>query len=78
MIKVIFWRKNKEILFDFCNEYQRTPDLNEKYKELNIGKWLIYQKMCIGNKNDYIYQNLSENKYVKNYLDNHFKKIKNN
>ena len=45
------WQEKKELLFEFCNENERTPKYKEKYKGENIGAWLYHQKSNIKNKN---------------------------
>ncbi len=43
-IRKATWDKNFQILKDFKEEYGRLPHNNEKYKGVNIGKWLMNHK----------------------------------
>jgi len=61
----------KQILFDYCDEYKKTPK-----NKIIIGKWLGNQKSKINLKTDQMYLDLSSNKYVKESLDNYYLKNK--
>jgi hypothetical protein len=62
-----------EIFLEYVNENKRIPTQKEKYKNINIGKWLNRQKMKIKNKEDDIYKKMSINKIVKECLDEYLK-----
>jgi superfamily II DNA or RNA helicase len=63
----------KELLFQFCNENKRCVEYKEKYKDYDIMKWLQRQEHKIVNGDTKIYENLSENKYIKDHLDEFIK-----
>jgi hypothetical protein len=71
--------ESKKLLFDFCNEYNKTPSAKEQFKNCKIGGWLSNQKNKIDNIDNKIYKILSENIIVKEnldkYLDNKNKKL---
>ncbi len=67
--KKFTYEESKNILFEFCNIYCKTPTKKDNYKENNIGKWLLLIKKKIKSSNDKIYIELSENIYVKKNLD---------
>jgi len=60
--KILNWDESCKILFEFCNEYKRCP----KNKE-NL--WLQCQKGKINDDKCEIYKKMSQNKYVKDSLD---------
>src|SRR5690606_1679243 len=51
------------------NKNKATPTNKTKYKQQNIGQWLQTQKKKINKATDDVYIKLSENKYVKENLD---------
>ena len=66
--------ESKKLLFDFCDEYGRTPTWKEQFKNCNIGQWLQDQKKKIDNIDNNIYKILAEDicvkKNIDKYLDN--------
>ncbi len=58
-----------DILFEFCNKYNRIPLKRESYNGINIGILLQTQKTKIKSINDELYKKLSKNKYIKQSLD---------
>jgi hypothetical protein len=64
--------ENKTILFQYCNENKKTPPKKERYENANIGMWYQNQKKKINNNS--LYKKLSENKYVKENLDQYLNK----
>ena len=66
----------KDLLFEYCIKYNKTPSQKKKYKNQNIGQWLQNQKSKIKSNKDKIYTELSENKYVKESLDNYLNPLK--
>ena len=72
--KILTFDESKNILFEFCNIYERFPKSREQYKKINIGSWLHYQKNKLNNINDELYIKLSENEYVKKSLDEYLHK----
>ena len=67
--KIITPNDKKDLLFEFCNEFKKTPISTETYKTINIGSWLKSQKERILNNTSDMYIILSENVYVKDNLD---------
>lgn len=63
----------KELLFEYCNENKKVPIRKTEYKNQNIGSFLGHQKNKINSINDELYKKLSENKYIKESLDNYLK-----
>ncbi len=64
------WEEWKDLLFEFCEINKRSPNIHEKYKEYNIANWLyITQKKKILSGDNELYIKLSENSYIKEYLD---------
>ena len=59
----------KKLLFEYSNEYKEIPKKKTKYKNQNIGQWLQHQKGKIKTNEDKVYEELSENKFVKESLD---------
>jgi hypothetical protein len=60
----------KEQLFRFCNSNNRCIKKNESFEEYKLGKWYYEQKLKIKNNDKNIYDKLSENKYVRNDINN--------
>ena len=69
----ISWDEWKELLFDYCNKYNKHPTKKIQYKNYNIGHWLQDQKTKLESENDEIYKKLSENRIVKESLDKYLK-----
>jgi hypothetical protein len=65
----IIWNESKDLLFDFCTINKKCAIKKEKYKNNNIGIWIIKQKRKINNTNNDLYKILSENIFVKESLD---------
>ena len=59
----------KILLFEFCTKNNRVPNIDEKYKDMNLGTWIQNQKIKIKSTTDDIYLKLVENIIVKEYLD---------
>ena len=69
----------KDLLFKYCNEFNKNPYEKTIYEKINIGKWLYHQKEKINSNNDDIYKILSENEIVKKDLNRYIiDKDKNN
>ena len=66
------WSIKKNLLFDYCNEYNSLPVQKKKYKNYDIGSWFQSQKLNIKNKEDEKYKILSENNIVKKSIDDYF------
>ena len=69
------WEKSKELLFEYCDKYDKIPTQRTEYKGKKIGRWLQHQKKKINNKEDDVYITLSENKLVKENLDDYLNKF---
>ncbi len=63
------WEMKKNLLFEFCELYKKTPNKNKEYKNIKIGIWLTNQKKKIKSNEDEIYKKLSVNEFVKISLD---------
>ena len=63
------WNEDRDLLFEYCNEYKKEPIVKTKYKGQNIGIWLQHQKDKINSTEDELYKKLAVNKYVKKSLD---------
>ena len=61
--------QNKKMLFYYCNTNKKAPSADVVYKDANIGRWLDHKKYKIITGSMEIYESLSENKYVKDYID---------
>ncbi len=72
------WDESKNLLFEYCNINNKVPPKTHKYKNNNVGDWLSGQKKKIHGINDDLYIKLSENKYVKQSIDDCLKFRKNN
>jgi superfamily II DNA or RNA helicase len=70
------WNYKKELLFEYANTYQTHPKSKEIYKGINIGMWFDNQKQKIKKGETTIYEQLSENKYVKEELDRFMEEFK--
>ncbi len=70
--------EKKQLLFEFCNLYQRVPKREEEYKNVKIGILFNNQKINIKNIKNKMYQKLSINKYIKESLDNYLEKKEKN
>jgi len=69
------------LLLEFVEINNRTPQCKEKYKNINIGNFYFHLKGKIKSKEDELYLKLSENKILKENLDQLFiyrEKNKNN
>jgi len=60
------WRK---LLFKYCDENEHAPHNNTVYENKNLGCWYQNKKRSIKSVNDELYKKLSENKYVKESLN---------
>lgn len=77
---ILSWDENKDILFEYSNINYNVPNKETIYKNVNVYSFLLDQKIIIKNKirncKKYteieIYIKLSENIYVKHYLDEYF------
>ena len=67
----------KDILFEYCNKFNRTPPQRNDYNNIKIGKWFHSVKMKLVDKNNDKYRLLSVNIIVKKELDRYLK-YKNN
>src|SRR3990170_1914073 len=65
--------ESKNLLFEYCDENKKVPTNKTEYKGKLIGSWLYTQKKNIIGKESDIYKKLSENKYVKESLDEYLK-----
>jgi len=63
------WEQLKELLFKYCDKNACAPSNVTIYEHQMIGRWLRHQRTKINNANDELYQRLSVNRYVKEYLD---------
>ena len=70
------WNKDRDLLFEYCNEYKKVPTKRIKYKDQNIGMWLQNQKGKINSTEDELYKKLAENPFVKESLDKYLEKKK--
>ena len=66
---ILSFDESKELLFKYCNEFNKIPIYKIKYDTQNIGNWLHDQKQKIKSNIDNIYKILSENDIVKKELD---------
>jgi hypothetical protein len=61
------WIKMKNLVFSYCNEFQKVPTTKTKYKKHNIGNWFYFNVRhstnCI-----YKYEALIKNEYVKQHF----------
>lgn len=67
------WKKN---LFEYCDIYKKLPTNSSKYNGIRVGGWFSRQYKKKNNKEDEIYKELSENTYIKKYLDKYLEKNK--
>lgn len=58
-----------ELLFQYCDEHQRTPKVKTVYHGHKLGAWFFNVKHRITNSRCQAYIDLSKNKYVKLTLD---------
>lgn len=72
------WDEWKKLLYEYCDKNEKVPPANTKYKNQNINKWLGHQKRKINGKDSEIYKKLSDNKYVKQSLDDYLEYKKTN
>ena len=68
------WNESRDLLFEYCDQFKKTPQLKTKYKDHKIGKWLHRQKQKISNFDSEIYKKLSSNSSVKKCCDEYLKK----
>jgi hypothetical protein len=69
--------KTLKIFLECVNLNKKIPTSREKYKNINIGKWLSHQKKKINSNKDEVYIKMSKNTIIKKYLDEYLKKEKN-
>ncbi len=62
------WNMKRDLLFEFSNLHQRPPKALEDYKGVSVGRWFHQQKHK-SNIHNTIYTKLSQNKYIKESLD---------
>jgi phenolic acid decarboxylase len=75
--KIIYsFDEKKELLFEYCNRYNKTPIRNDVYKNVKMGQWLADQKQKCNAHTDEIYTVLSTNPIVKDALDKYIEKNK--
>lgn len=65
--------EGKTLLFEYCNNNKKVPQVKENYKHCNIGAWLSNKKIKISDNTCDMYKELSTNKYVRECLDNYIK-----
>eukprot|EP01084_Bolivina_argentea_P087549 158132_1 len=78
--KKLKFPQSKKLLFEWCNQNKQSPKYNTKHNGYNIGKFLTRQKEQSKSKKDgwkNRYIELSENKYVKEWLDKRITASKN-
>jgi hypothetical protein len=63
------WFLKRDLLFKYCNEFNKIPKQKMIYETQNIGRWLYHQKEKIKSNTDNIYKILSVNDIVKDELD---------
>ncbi len=61
-----------ELLFEYCDKYDKTPSYRTKYKNIALGEWLSFIKKNITKKSEK-YIKLSENECVKLSIDKYIK-----
>ena len=64
----------KQLCFQFCTENSAYPKERDVYKGSNIGQWLKGQFKHITSKTCDRYKELSQNKYIKERLDDYLSK----
>jgi len=72
------WNEHVQLLFKYCNKYQRFPLADTTFEGKNIGTWFSHQKPKIKSTNDELYKLLSKNKYIKKALDNYLRNVNKN
>ncbi len=72
------WEQSKNLLFEYCENNKCTPPNKTIYKNQSIGCWMQAQKGKISNINDDLYIKLSQNKYVKEKLDEYLRNVEKN
>ena len=74
-LKKLNWNEWCQLLFEYCNNKDGSPQYNTIYKKYNIGSWLNNQKIKIKEKDDKeLYTKLSKNSFVKELLDKYLEK----
>ncbi len=68
------WDEKRDLLFYFCNEFQKIPQNNDEIEGVSIGRWLQTQKEKIDSINNDRYIKLSEHDMVKESLDKYLQK----
>ncbi len=63
----------KNLLFKYCDEYDKVPLTGVIYDDLYLGRWFNAQKKSLRTGSKNVYNELSKNKCVKNYLDEYLK-----
>src|SRR5579862_4298288 len=67
--KKLTFEQSKKLLFKYCNENKKTPPKKDQYEGINLGMWYQSQKKKINDFEDNFYVVLSENKYIKQNLN---------
>jgi hypothetical protein len=74
--KMLTFKESFDFLIKYININKKIPHRNEKYENVNIGMWLHAQKNKIKSNKDIIYIKMTENKIIKECLDEYLKKEK--
>jgi hypothetical protein len=72
---LVTYKKNRILLFEFCDKYMKIPQCGIIYKGEKIAQWVEIQKSKMDSKNNNFYVDLSTNEIVKEYLDMYLYKI---
>ena len=74
--KILTQEEKKIIVFEWCNKNKKIPIKSIKYKNVLLRVWIINKLRYVTNINDDNYKMLSENKIIKDYVDEYLKKYK--
>jgi superfamily II DNA or RNA helicase len=67
--KELSMQEKYDLLYQFANQYKRTPKSDEEYMDIKLGLFFTNRKTQITSPNSNIYKLLSKNKIIKVYLD---------
>ncbi len=76
--KTLNFEYKMNLLFNYCDKYKCCVLQKTIYEDIGLGSWMHDQKKKINSINDEVYKKLSENKYVKENLDDYLKRLDDN
>ena len=74
-VKIVLWNNvdgfeyKKNLLFEYCDKFNKVPETKIKYNDVNIGMWIHDIKKKIKCKENHIYKKLSYHNLLKLNLD---------